>query len=67
MVDLDGRLINSSYVISAEVESRHYMNGTDHYLVVVLSTGERISKRHGFGFDAFTKLDEIKQACADGR
>jgi len=28
MIEIDGKLINPAHVVSAEVETRHYMNGS---------------------------------------
>jgi hypothetical protein len=60
MIDLDGKLINPAHIISAEVETRHYMNGSVSYLVVKLVDGSLISHEHGWGFDAWATLDKIK-------
>lgn len=62
MIDIDGRLVNPAGILSAEIESRNYVNGTDNYLLIKLMNGETIRKLHGYGFNAFAKLDEIKEA-----
>jgi hypothetical protein len=60
MIEIDGKLINPAHIVSAEVETRHYMNGSASQLVVKLDDGSRIVREHGFGFDAFAALAKIK-------
>lgn len=60
MIDIDGKLINPQHVVSAEVQTRHYMNGSSSQLVVKMVDGSRFVRDHGFGFDAFAALDKIK-------
>ena len=60
MIEIDGTLINPAHVVSAEVETRHYMNGSSSRLVVKMDDGSRIVQEHGFGFDAFAALTKIK-------
>lgn len=62
MIEIDGKLINPVFVVSAEVETRHYMNGSSSTLIVKLSDGSRIAKEHGHGFDAWEALEKIKAA-----
>lgn len=59
-VELRGQSINPAHVVSAEVETRHYMNGSASQLVVKLDDGSWIIREHGFGFDAFAALAKIK-------
>jgi hypothetical protein len=61
MIEIDGTLINPAHIVSAQVETRHYMNGSSSQLVVVLDNGSRIVREHGYGFDAFKTLDKIKE------
>ena len=61
MIEIAGRLIAARRVLSAEVETRHYMNGSSSFLLVKLDGGESILQEHGFGFDAFATLDRIRQ------
>jgi hypothetical protein len=63
MIDIAGKLINPAHIVSAEVETRHYINGRTVHLVVVLEGGARIVKEHGWGFDAFAALEKIKEAA----
>lgn len=58
--------VSDSAIASVEIESRHYANGSDHYLVVKLLTGEVIRKQHGWGFDAFETKRKIEEAMSDG-
>lgn len=60
MIEIDGKLINPAHIVSAEVETRHYMNGSVSQLVVELDDGSRIVRERGFGFDAFFALAKIK-------
>lgn len=60
MIKIDGKLINLAHVVSAAVETRHYMNGSASQLVVNMDDGSWIVREHGFGFDAFVALAEIK-------
>lgn len=60
MIEIAGRLVNPEHVVSAELEHRHYMNGSATYLVVKLTGGEVIRREHGFGFDAFAAYDKLK-------
>jgi hypothetical protein len=60
MIEIDGKLLNPAHIVSAEVETRHYMNGSESRLVVRMDDGTRISREHGFGFDAFAVLDKIR-------
>lgn len=62
MIEIDGKVINPAHIVSAEVETRHYMNGSTSKLVVVLVSGKLIERDHGYGFDAFAMLDKIKGA-----
>ena len=60
MIEIDGKLINPAYIISADVETRHYMNGSSSQLVIKLDDGSWIVREHGFGFDAFAALKKIR-------
>jgi len=60
MIEIDGKLINPAHVVSAEVETRHYMNGSASQLVVKLDDGSRIVREHGFGFDVSPIVAKIK-------
>jgi len=61
MIDIAGKLINPQRIATAEVETRHYMNGSESWLVVVLDNGTTIRKQHGWGFDAWETLDKIRK------
>jgi hypothetical protein len=60
MIEIDGKLLNPSHIVSAEVETRHYMNGSASKLVVKMDDGSTIVRDHGFGFNAFAELAKIK-------
>ena len=62
MITIDGKLINPQYVVSAEVETRHYMNGSSSYLVVRLTDGQTIRREHNLGFDVYAAFDKIQAA-----
>lgn len=62
MIEIDGKFINPARIVTAEVETRHYMNGSASYLVVKLDDGSTIRREHGWGFDAWEALDKIKIA-----
>ena len=64
MPKVAGKRINPAQIISAEVESRHYMNGSAHWLVVKLANGETIRQEHGWGFDAWDTLGKIDAATS---
>jgi hypothetical protein len=64
MIEIDGKLINPAHIVSAEVETHHYINYSASQLVVRMDDGSRIVREHGFGFDAFAALDKIKAANA---
>ena len=61
VIDVGGKLLNRAHVVSAEVETRHYMNGSVSWLVVKLDDGSEVRREHGFGFDAWATLDKIKE------
>jgi hypothetical protein len=61
VINIGGTLINPTHVVSAEVETRYYMNGSASWLVVKLDDGSEIRREHGFGFDAWDTLDEINK------
>lgn len=60
MIEVEGKLINPSRIVTAEVETRHYMNGSASWLVVKLDDGSTVRREHGWGFDAWAALDKIK-------
>ena len=62
MVNIAGKLINPLHVVSAEVETRHYMNGSQSTLVIRLAGGPVIRKDHGYGFDAWADLIKLEAA-----
>lgn len=60
MIDIGGKLVNPARVVTVEIETRHYMNGSASWLVVKLDDGSEIRREHGWGFDAWATLDKIK-------
>lgn len=62
MINIAGKLVNPALIASAEIETRDYMNGSRHWLVVRLAGGGEIRKEHGYGFNAFAELDHIREA-----
>jgi hypothetical protein len=64
MITVANKLINPAFIASAEIETRDYMNGSTHWLVVRLAGGQEIRKEHGYGFNAFAELDHIREAMS---
>jgi hypothetical protein len=62
MIEIDGRAINPAHIVTAFVDTRHYMNGSTSYLIVRLTDGSEIRRENGFGFDVWKELDKIKEA-----
>ena len=62
MIRIADRYVNPAFIVSAEIESRHYMNGSASWLVVRMADGSEIRKEHGFGFNAFEELKRIEGA-----
>jgi hypothetical protein len=62
VIDIGGKLVNPDHIMSAEVETSHYANGSASKLVVKMVDGSSIVREHGFGFDAWTTLDKIRDA-----
>lgn len=60
MIEIDGKLINPAHIVSAWIETPHYVNGSASQLIVKMSDGSRIVREHGFDFDAFAALAKIK-------
>lgn len=60
LIELGGKLINPNRILSAELDTRHYMNGSRSFLLVSLEGGERLCLEHGYGFDAFATYDKLK-------
>lgn len=64
MIDIAGKRVSPAQIISAEVETRHYMNGAAHWLIVKLTNGDVIRKEHGLGFNVWDALGKIDAATA---
>jgi hypothetical protein len=62
MIRIRDRLINPARVTQAQVETRHYVNGSASYLIVRLDDGSVIQEEHGYGFDAWDALKKIEEA-----
>lgn len=62
MIEIEGKWVNPARVVTAEVETRCYMNGSAAWLVVKLDDGSVIRREHGWGFDAWKALDKIREA-----
>lgn len=62
IVNIAGETINPAYVVSAKVDTRHYMNGSKSTLVVTMVNGHVIRKDHGYGFDAWAELIHLEAA-----
>lgn len=65
MIKIDGVLINPRHITFAEVQTKHYANGSDSSLVITFADGTIFRKQHGFGFDAFAALREIEKGVDD--
>lgn len=63
MLNVDGRLISVWSIVSAEIDSTHYMLGPSrHVLILHLVDGTVIRAEHDPPiFDAFATLDRIKE------
>jgi hypothetical protein len=59
MIRIAGSLVNPAFIASAKIETRDYMNGSTHWLVVRMADGSEIRKEHGYGFNAFAELSRI--------
>ena len=64
MIRIGEKLINPAHIVSAEIDTRHYMNGSASYLVVHLNDGQTIRREHGWGFDAWATLKQIETSHA---
>lgn len=62
MIKIVDKWVNPANIVSAEVETRCYVNGTVSWLVVKLADGSVIRHEHGYGFDAWKALDKITSA-----
>jgi hypothetical protein len=60
MIEIDGKLVNPAYIVTAEIRTSHYVNGSRSVLVVKFADGTRFEKEHSYGFDAFVALDSLK-------
>ena len=60
LIAIGEKLVNPTHIVSAEVETHHYMNGSTSQLVVKLDDGSRIVREHGFGFDVSPIVAKIK-------
>lgn len=64
VIDIGGVRINPALVETAQIETRHYMNGSASWLVVKMAGGNIIRKEHGWGFNAFDALGKIDAALS---
>lgn len=62
MINIAGKVVNPAFIATAEIDSRHYMNGSAHWLVVRMADGSEVRQEHGWGFDAFETLKQIERA-----
>lgn len=62
MIDVDGKALNPAFIVSAEIETRHYLDGSASWLVVQMADGSEIRREHGWGFDAFKTNEAIRSA-----
>ena len=62
LINIAGKLVNPDHIVSAEVETRHYMNGSISTLVVKMVGGHEIREDHGYGFDAWAELIHLEAA-----
>ena len=59
MIDVgNNKSINPIHVISCEIDTMHYMNGSESTLYIKMADGSTISRRHGYGIDIY----KIKEA-----
>ena len=64
MLRIRGKVINPAHIVSAEVESSHYMNGSRHWLVVKFADGSGLREEHGWGFNVWDALGKIDAAMS---
>lgn len=62
MINIDGKMVNPSCIMSAEIETSHYMNGSVSKLIVKMIDGSAIVREHGPYFNAFKTLKAISAA-----
>ena len=62
MIYIAGKYVNPAFIASARIETRNYMNGSAHWLVVRMADGSEIREEHGYGFNAFEELKRITEA-----
>lgn len=63
MIQVSNELsINPAMVASVELDNRHYMNGSDVYLVIHMDDGKTHRLRHGYGVDVFKIKSKIEGA-----
>lgn len=61
MIYIAGSYVNPKFISSARIETRDYMNGSAHWLVIRMADGHEIRKEHGYGFNAFEELKRIQE------
>ena len=64
MIIIADKRINPDYIVSAEIETSHYMNGSRSWLVVKFQDGSQLREEHGWGFNAYDALVKIDSARA---
>jgi hypothetical protein len=62
MIFAAGKYINPGFIASMGIETRDYMNGSRHWLVIRMADGQEVRKEHGYGFNAFEELKRLEEA-----
>jgi hypothetical protein len=60
MIEIDGAVVARQYIITARIDTRQYVNGSETFLVVHLSNGHTIRVSSG-KIDIYALLDNIKK------
>lgn len=64
MIDIGkSKSINPAYVVSVEIDRRHYMNGSDSWILITMADGSKLVRQHGYGIDIYA----IKEAIEKGQ
>lgn len=63
MLDIgNGKSVNPQYVASCEIDTRHYMNGSESELIIRMADGSLIRRTHGYGVDIYKIKEDLEKA-----
>jgi hypothetical protein len=64
MIDIGrGESLSAALIESAIIDQRFYINGSATYLVIITTSGRRISIEHGWGVDVYKIKQRIDASC----